>query len=307
MYSLAIVIPCYNVENYLRTAVASVLAQERQVDEIILVDNNSTDRTYAVMEELATLNEKIFLFQQPKSGASAARNMGWQAAKSDYIHFLDADDYLLPGSVEKKMKRVEEEHCDFLINGHIRINEQGTRKDYKVIDDIYKGLFNGLIGGSSSNIIKRSMLVRVGGWNEELASSQEITLYFEILKRNPKVSIEKESLSIVLDREGQISKSDPRPRWQRLLNLRASILGWLVENKKEYWLENESYYLQSLFNWLHIAYPYCPELCLVLYRQWIVPFKFVPKETSAVSKFFLILFRLFGFQKAEQIKSWMKR
>jgi glycosyltransferase involved in cell wall biosynthesis len=307
MHSLAVVIPCYNVEKYLRTAVESVLSQDYPVDEIILVDNNSVDGTHELMESLAQQYSKIRLMVQKEKGAPAARNMGWRAARSEYIHFLDADDYLLPMSLKKKMKVLIEQDVEFLVNGHIRRNDKGELFDFQADSDLFKGLFTGRIGGSSSNIIRRALLEKIGGWNESLSSSQEMTLFFEILKTKPKAAVVAESLSIILEREGQISKSDPGPRWKLLILLRSEILHWLQKNESNYFEQNIEYYLQSFFDWLHIAYPHIPEIVSSEYDNWIKKFDFTPQPSKAVSSNFLLLCKAIGFKNAESLRLKLRR
>lgn len=307
MHSLAVVIPCYNVEKYLRTAVESVLSQDYPVDEIILVDNNSTDDTFGIMQSLAQRSANIKLMVQKQKGAPAARNMGWKEAKSEYIHFLDADDYLLPQSISKKMKVLVDEGAEFLVNGHIRINDNGERHDYVAEKDLFKGLFNGRLGGSSSNIIHRPLLEKVGGWNEALSSSQEMTLFFEILKTKPKTIVVEESLSIILEREGQISKSDPVPRWRLLIALRSDILRWLQSNEPIYFESNREFYLQSFFDWLHVAYPYIPEIVVMEYQNWIKKHSFKPQPSKAVGANFLRMSKVIGFRNAETLRSMLRR
>ncbi|MFN6379203.1 MAG: glycosyltransferase family 2 protein [Flavobacteriales bacterium] len=307
MHSLAVVIPCYNVEKYLRTAVESVLSQTYPVDEIILVDNNSSDGTYALMESLAQLSPKVRLMVQHQKGAPAARNMGWKASNSEFIHFLDADDYLLPESLMKKMKVLIDEGPEFLVNGHIRLSEKGERYDFVAEKDLFKGLFNGRLGGSSSNIIHRSLLEKVGGWNEVLSSSQEMTLFFEILKLKPKTTVVEESLSVILEREGQISKSDPVPRWKLLIALRSEILSWLQSNESNYFESNREYYLQSFFDWLHVAYAYIPEIALAEYDKWIKGNGFNPRPSKAVSANFLRMYKAIGFRNAESLRLKLRR
>ncbi len=88
-YAVSVVIPAYNAEKYIGRAIDSVLAQTRQPDEIIVVDDGSTDNT---PNAIKSYGSKVYYIHQENGGASVARNTGIEAAKSEWIAFLDADD-----------------------------------------------------------------------------------------------------------------------------------------------------------------------------------------------------------------------
>ncbi|NLH16030.1 MAG: glycosyltransferase family 2 protein [Phycisphaerae bacterium] len=94
--TIAAVIPAYNLGPYIGRAVESALRQTRRLDEILVVDDGSTDDTPRV---LAGYGDRIRVIRQSNAGASAARNAGIQAAQSDWIAFLDGDDEWLPEAV----------------------------------------------------------------------------------------------------------------------------------------------------------------------------------------------------------------
>ncbi len=93
MTTISVIVPAYNQGQYLQTALASALAQETPPDQIIVIDDGSTDDTAAVTAQFGTAVE---LIRQPNSGLAAARNRGLAAAQADWIAFLDADDYWPP-------------------------------------------------------------------------------------------------------------------------------------------------------------------------------------------------------------------
>ena len=89
--SVSVVIPCYNQGHLLQEALESVLRQSRPPEEIIVVDDGSTDDTATVCQNY---RREIVCLRQANSGLSAARNSGIRRASSDFIHFLDSDDLL---------------------------------------------------------------------------------------------------------------------------------------------------------------------------------------------------------------------
>ncbi|WP_372845871.1 glycosyltransferase [Pontiella sp.] len=101
---VSIVIPAYNVERTIGRAIESVLGQAYEAIEIIVVDDGSTNATSDVCR---TYGEKIRYIRQENQGVSAARNKGIEHAMGEYIGFLDADDWYLPGKVEKLVSLLE--------------------------------------------------------------------------------------------------------------------------------------------------------------------------------------------------------
>jgi hypothetical protein len=93
---VSVVIPCFNQGRYLRDAVQSVLAQTRQPDEIIIINDGSTHET----AEVAACCKSVDYIVQENRGLAAARNTGLRHATANYILFLDSDDVLLPKAIE---------------------------------------------------------------------------------------------------------------------------------------------------------------------------------------------------------------
>ncbi len=91
--TISVIIPAYNAGEYIARAIDIVLAQSRNADEIIVVDDGSTDNT---SEVVAQYESKVKYIRQDNAGASVARNTGIEAATGEWIAFLDADDEWLP-------------------------------------------------------------------------------------------------------------------------------------------------------------------------------------------------------------------
>lgn len=95
----SIVIPAYDAEATIRGAVESALAQTEPGLEVVVVDDGSEDETAAVVESIE--DERVSLIVQANAGPSAARNAGIERAKGEFVAFLDSDDLLLPGYLER--------------------------------------------------------------------------------------------------------------------------------------------------------------------------------------------------------------
>jgi len=94
---LSIIIPCYNVEKYVSKTIESVLRQDFDDYEIILIDDGSTDNTLQILHEYSNKNRKVKVYSKTNGGVSSARNYGLLKAQNDYVIFLDSDDYLEKG------------------------------------------------------------------------------------------------------------------------------------------------------------------------------------------------------------------
>ena len=98
-FKVSVVIPVFNAAAYVTQAVESALAQP-ETEEVLLIEDGSPDNALEVCQALAGKYDKVRLLRHPNGdnrGAGASRNMGMQAAQAEYIAFLDADDFFLPG------------------------------------------------------------------------------------------------------------------------------------------------------------------------------------------------------------------
>ena len=101
---VTVIIPCHNAASSIRRCLDSVLGQTRKPDEIIVVNDGSTDKS---ITEINSYGNAVKLIHQANQGPSTARNTGVNAAKSKYIAFLDADDYWMPEFLEKCVSFLE--------------------------------------------------------------------------------------------------------------------------------------------------------------------------------------------------------
>ena len=107
--TFSIIIPVYNVEQYLRDCLDSVCRQTYSDWEAICVNDGSTDGSAAILEEYAEKDSRFKIISQPNGGLSAARNTGLKAAKWEYVLFLDSDDWLEPQALEVISKSLSDE------------------------------------------------------------------------------------------------------------------------------------------------------------------------------------------------------
>ncbi|MCI9452731.1 MAG: glycosyltransferase [Dorea sp.] len=99
--NLTAIVPVYNVERYLEDCIDSLISQTEKFDEIILVNDGSTDKSQEICEKYCSQYPYITLFTQQNQGLSAARNAGLEKAAGDYVIFVDSDDYVSRETVKK--------------------------------------------------------------------------------------------------------------------------------------------------------------------------------------------------------------
>lgn len=109
---LSIVVPVYNVEDYIHECIQSILSQTFKDFELILVNDGSTDRSGAICDEHAEKDQRIRVIHKENGGQSSARNRGIDAAKGNYIGFIDSDDWIEPEMYEILYTRLVENDAD---------------------------------------------------------------------------------------------------------------------------------------------------------------------------------------------------
>lgn len=93
-FLVSIIVPCFNSEKYLDFCLKSIESQTYQNFEVLLIDDNSTDNTYFILQEWSKKDIRFKFFKNNKCGVSSARNFGIKIAKGEYICFVDSDDFI---------------------------------------------------------------------------------------------------------------------------------------------------------------------------------------------------------------------
>lgn len=115
---ISVIVPVYNILDYLEKCVDSLRGQTYENLQMILVDDGSTDGSGALCDELAAKDSRILVIHKENGGVSSARNAGVEAAEGDYISFVDSDDYLEPKMYEVLLGAAEEQQLDVTACGY---------------------------------------------------------------------------------------------------------------------------------------------------------------------------------------------
>lgn len=124
---ITVIIPAYNIMEYLSRCVHSVTAQTYRNLEILLVDDGSTDGTGELCDELGSEDDRIRVLHKENGGSSSARNLGLEAASGEYVGFVDSDDYIEPDMYERLLRAIEEHGVPAGQVGRDEIDEQGKK------------------------------------------------------------------------------------------------------------------------------------------------------------------------------------
>ena len=130
MAEVSIIVPVYQVENYLHKCVDSILAQTFTDFELILVDDGSKDRSGQICDEYAEMDERVTVIHKENSGPSDTRNRGIEQAAGNYFMFVDSDDYIAPTMVECLYQSILKENADIAACNFLYSFEDDRNQDF---------------------------------------------------------------------------------------------------------------------------------------------------------------------------------
>ncbi len=303
---VSVVIPCFNVEAHVAACLESVLSQRHPAVQVLVVDDGSTDGTVSEVERVSHhAPGRIELIHNKGRGAGAARNLGIHHTSGPWIQFLDADDRLLPGKLEHQMALVNAPGAAHLVVGdYLKEYPDGhTETEQALYDQPWMGLIGTRLGTTSANLWSRAMLQQAGGWNEELASSQDYELAFRMLKHNAVVVYDRRPHTVVLKRtSGSISQTNKKENWLRYLELRSSIRTYLEgRSKAEHAVEIDAVN-EYMYSAIHLLAGADPVLANDLYRRYL-PSGFSPRTGPWTNR---LAHRVLGFRRTVHLNRLLK-
>ncbi|MEI7614144.1 MAG: glycosyltransferase [Betaproteobacteria bacterium] len=132
---LTVVMPVYNVAPYLPRCLDSLIAQTRPIDELIVVDDGSTDDCPRILAEYASRLPQMRVIRQDNGGLSAARNTGLALAQGEYLAFIDSDDFVAPEAYAHLLAVAQRDDLDMLLcNAHYHF--EGREQDRLIYADV---------------------------------------------------------------------------------------------------------------------------------------------------------------------------
>lgn len=166
---VSIIVPVYNVENYLRKCLDSIINQTLKNIEIICINDGSTDNSLSILEEYASKDERIIVINQENAGVSSARNRGLEIATGEYIAFVDSDDWLEPECYELAVSEFQKDPENDLIcwGANVINSRNASEKEFLNAQDWYKA------NESGKQLLQSQFVERLPGslWNYLFKSS----------------------------------------------------------------------------------------------------------------------------------------
>lgn len=118
---VSIIVPVYNARDYVKRCVDSILNQEYEDFELLLMDDGSSDGSKEICDAYAVTDRHIRVFHKENSGVSDTRNMAIAQARGKYLQFADSDDWLTPDATKLMVRAAEEHSCDMVISDFYRV------------------------------------------------------------------------------------------------------------------------------------------------------------------------------------------
>lgn len=135
----SLILPCYKVAAYVERCVQSILTQDFDDYQMILVDDGSPDETSAICDRLAQMHPVISVLHKENGGLSSARNAGLDMATGKYVWFIDSDDWIEPGALQLLYEACREGEPEIVKFSHYRVTDQAERVPHHVTPGLYEG------------------------------------------------------------------------------------------------------------------------------------------------------------------------
>ena len=242
MKKLSIIIPIYNVEEYVEKCIASVYQQNLSEDdfEIIVVDDESPDGSLAIVQGIAEKHSNITIISQKNKGLGGARNTGIAAATTKYLFFLDSDDFLEPNVLQTYLDLADKHNTDFVefgvqaahMDGRVEVIKSNTsnEKVYSGID--YASNFKYMYS-SDNKIYSREFLHSNGLQFIEHIYIEDYEFMTRAFRKAKRI-VASDLIGVnYLQSPGSITRSTDPAKKQKKLDDIKRILGIIAMAKKE--------------------------------------------------------------------------
>ena len=134
MPKVSIIVPIYNIEDYIERCLESLLSQTLKNIEIICVDDGSTDSSGDICDYYALQDERLVVIHKENGGLVSARKIGLEIARGEYIGFVDGDDYIEPDMYQQLLAAIQQNHVDIIHSGFISQGKTFLPKKFEVLN-----------------------------------------------------------------------------------------------------------------------------------------------------------------------------
>lgn len=318
---VSLVIPCYNAAPWIAETLQSCLAQTYRPLEIIVVDDGSTDTSPTVAAAtLQTASIPYRCLSIPNGGASRARNVGWQAARGDWIQFLDADDLLVADKIAIQVTAVNNDTA-VVYGAWQRYGQSagawqplGAVVAPALVDPPADVLRDGSFIQLGAALFRRDWLARVGGFDECIGIIQDVNLLLRIALAGGTFQPCPSAAPLAYYRQldGSLSRRSAREFGRDLLTNARTLHDWLLQADRL----TEARRQVLIASYAHIArasFRVDPETFEAAYgalTELAPNGRYVPTAPRSLA----VLTQLVGYRRAETVaaryrdlKAWLRR
>lgn len=301
---ISILIPCFNARSFVAEAIESALAQTWPNKEIIVLDDGSTDGSLDVVKNFG---DRIRWKTGPNRGGNMARNQLLELAQGEWLQYLDADDYLLPGKLGSQITATSEADVvygpvflhDVYSPTADRISEIPSSDE--AVNFIRWGAFQ-----TTGMLFRREAVVAVGGWKDDQPCCQEHELLLRLLMAGSRFALADDAKSIYrFHGDASVSRRDPTLVIRTRMELTDRFAGYLEAKGRLTAAHRKALFIarmesaRSMFRWNpRLAEEYCVRAFAM--GQWW------PRSVGALRWHYQMALRLLGFRGAESLAARLR-
>ncbi len=254
---VSIIIPAYNVDNYLEECVHSLLCQTYKNYEVIIIDDGSTDNTYTVGRRLTDESANVKLFRQENQGVSIARNAGIQKANGEFVVFVDADDIVAPQYIETLVECAK--RSDMGMVGFTSEREKiATKVNMNIVDICASDMMESILCGTNYDgylwnkiFLKKIIEDNNLKFQKNIVVWEDLLFVVQYLKKCDKVSILDEMLYYYRYREGSAVNNTRidkyRSKYEVMTEIKKKNFSYSCQSQKRI----SCLYFQTMFSYLN--------------------------------------------------------
>lgn len=260
---IAIIIPVYNAERYIKRCINSIIQQKYSYFKVILINDGSTDHSLQLCEEFQNNDIRISVHTQKNSGVSAARNKGLSICSSPFCCFVDADDYLEPDFLSNFIEGLSD-NTDMVFQGINRIFDNKKKEEIKPLKGIYpkEQLLNGIsdinkfsiFGYVCTKLYKTEIIKQNNLWfNERISISEDRIFSLQYLKYCNELSvINKSAYNYIIHNNGltTLKRNYKEIKEAAEKNLACAIDLFYLPNNDRFKIDTYRMYILSSFGYL---------------------------------------------------------
>ena len=232
---VSILIPCFNAEKWIKQSIQSALDQSYGNKEVIVVDDASTDRS---LDTVKSFGDLIRWESVSHRGGNAVRNRLLELAMGDWVQYLDADDYLMPGKISGQVDVLKmHPQADVIYSPVELLEDYGAGKRYVLdLPDKYDFIANFIAWGplqTGGALWKKSSLLEVGGWKEDQKVCQEHELMLRMIQAGKSFVLHDESLAVYRYTENaSVSRKDKSVTVRERMRITDALEEDLIQKNK---------------------------------------------------------------------------